>query len=83
MLQNYKESTTITAQSIVTIPENGQDKQVQAAYMTANLDGEGGVNITKVINNKEAYAANKTTVRADFTEFENKVYAAEDEGETE
>lgn len=79
MLQNYKESKTITATSAVTV----NNKQVQAAHMTANLDGEGGVNITKVISNKDAYAANKTTVRADFTEFENKVYDAEDEGETE
>lgn len=76
MLQNYKESTTITAASMITV----NDKQVQAAYMTASLDGEGGVNITKAISNKDAYAANKTAVRADFSEFESKVYAVEDGG---
>lgn len=83
MLRNYSKSTTITAQSAVTVEENGQEKQVPVAYMNANLDSAGGVNITKTIQNKELYAANKEAVRADFVAFEEKVYKEQDSGVTE
>lgn len=80
MLTNYKESITITAESAVTAIENGEERQVQAAYMSASIDEAGNVNIAKTVTNKGAYNNNKQSVRADFSEFESKVYAAEDGG---
>lgn len=52
---------------------------VQVAYMSASISTDGNnANINKGITNQDLYNANKREVRADFTEFENKVYEVED-----
>lgn len=51
------------------------------AYMSANIstDGAGSSNVNKSISNKDLYDVNKTQVRKDMAEFEEKVYRLEDE----
>lgn len=51
------------------------------AYMSANIstDRAGSSNVNKSISNKDLYDVNKTQVRKDMTEFEEKVYQLEDE----
>lgn len=51
------------------------------AYMSANIstDGAGSSNVNKSISNKDLYDMNKTQVRKDMAEFEEKVYQLEDE----
>ena len=81
MLQNYREARTITAASMVEMTgDTGETKQVQAAYMTASLNSDGSFNITKTISNNAAYAEHRADVRKDFTNFEARVYEAEDGG---
>lgn len=81
MLQNYREARTITAASMVEMTDDaGETKQVQAAYMTASINSDGSFNITKTISNNAAYAENRAAVRTDFTNFEARVYEAEDGG---
>lgn len=50
-------------------------------YMTANLstDGSSSNNVSKNISNRELYDANKTEVRKDMADFDDMVYAQEDE----
>ena len=53
----------------------------QVAYMNATIstDGGNGANVNKTITNQDAYNTNKVQVRADIAEFEQQVYAIEDE----
>lgn len=50
-------------------------------YMNACLstDGTTNANINKNISNQELYNANKVSVRADMSAFEEEVYKIEDE----
>lgn len=54
---------------------------IQVACMNATIstDGGNGANVNKTITNQDAYNANKVQVRADIAEFEQQVYAIEDE----
>lgn len=60
------------------------DNQTQIAFSSANVSKTGTTNNMQ-ITNQEAYDANKQKVRAEKTEFDNAVYAVEDEisGETD
>lgn len=50
-------------------------------YMNASIstDGTTNANINKNISNQELYNANKISVRADMSAFEEEVYKIEDE----
>ncbi|WP_286233356.1 hypothetical protein [Romboutsia ilealis] len=50
-------------------------------YMNASIstDGTTNANINKNISNQELYNANKVSVRADMSAFEEEVYKIEDE----
>lgn len=52
----------------------------QVAYMSATLNttNYSECSINKNISNKELYEANKTQVRADMAEFEEKVFEEQD-----
>jgi len=80
MLENLRKTTQITAQSMVAVGEEGNTRQAQAAYMSANITDDGNVSITKSITDNAAYMDNRADVRKDFSDFENAVYAAEDGG---
>ncbi|WP_286149561.1 MULTISPECIES: hypothetical protein [Bacillota] len=56
------------------------DGQV-VVYMNASIstDGNTNANINKNITNQDLYNANKVSVRADMSAFEEEVYKIEDE----
>lgn len=60
------------------------DGQV-VVYMSANIstDGNSSANINKSIANQDLYTSNKVAVRADMKQFEEEVYKAEDELNTQ
>lgn len=71
MLKTTK-STTLTGQSMI-------DNQ-QAVYYSASISDNGGnSNISQAITNQEVYDANKAECRTDFREFQDAVWAIEDE----
>lgn len=78
MLENLRKSISVTAESRLTVGAGNEAKQTQAAYMSASIDDTGNISITKTITNAEAYLGNKASVRQDFADFEDAVYAAED-----
>ena len=75
MLQVEK-ATTLTGR----IEFEGQ----QAVYLQAQISGNGGTsNINQTITNKEVYEANKNACRTSIQEFQQKVWAIEDENVTQ
>ena len=72
MLKTNK-NITITGQSMV------GDKQ--AVFMNANIstDGNSNASINTSITDEAAYAANKVACRKDIADFQEAVYAAQDE----
>lgn len=53
---------------------------VQVVYMSASISTDGNnANINKNITNQDLYNANKVAVRKDMSDFEDVVYATEDE----
>lgn len=53
---------------------------VQVAYMSASISTDGNnASINKNITNQDLYNANKVEVRKDMSDFEDVVYATEDE----
>lgn len=72
MLQT-KKSTSLTGQSMV----EGQ----QAIYLSANITTEsaGNTSINQSITNQELYLANLSECRKDINDFQEKVWAIEDE----
>lgn len=72
MLKSVKE-ITLRGESII------EGKPV--VYMSASLNSKdgGNANVTKSISDQELYTANKVQVRADMAEFDQLVFATEDE----
>lgn len=81
MLANFKKNITITGQSIIEVTENGTTKQVVAQGYTAtiNSDNPENMNISSYQQDKAVYKANRTQCRQDEAEFEDAVYAIQDE----
>lgn len=59
----------VNGSSIVTVNE----KETVAVTMNASLSENGSINISKYIQNKEAYLANKEQIEKDTVEFETYV----------
>lgn len=53
------------------------------AYLSANVTKEGNTTTSKNITNQDLYQTNNVEVRKDISDFENQVYALEDELATE
>ncbi|MEW8993117.1 hypothetical protein [Clostridium sp.] len=72
MLKTNK-SITLVGQSVV----EGQ----QVVYMSATISTDGGNSgtVTRSIQNKELYNANRVEVRGDMDAFDKQLYAIEDE----
>ena len=77
MLTNYRKSTNISCTSTVTVKEDGVEKQVAAAQMSAHISEDGRPNVTKTIMDKEVFTANVDAVLADMAEFEKRVFLEE------
>lgn len=73
MALTVNKSTSLQGQSII-------DGTV-VVYLSANISGEnaGNSSVSQSIQNQELYAANRVQCRQDITEFQDVVYATEDE----
>lgn len=69
----------------ITISGYSEIDGVQVAYMSASLNTPNfsDCSINKNIMNREAYEANKTQVRQDMADFEDKVFEEQDKLHTE
>lgn len=73
MLETRK-SITLTGTSI--IEKGTEEKQtVIVAYMSASIAEDGTPNISKTIQDKETYLANKAAVKKDMDDFEEEAWA--------
>lgn len=81
MLKNVKQNITITGQSIVEVTDGDETKQVVAEGYSAtiNSDKPEDMNISSWQQDKATYKAYRSQCRADKAEFEDKVYAIQDE----
>ena len=69
----------LKTQQTVTITGTSEIDGVQIAYFNASIpQGVGNSMISRNITNQDLYDANRTAVRADEAEFQEKVYAIED-----
>ena len=66
-------------QQTVTLTGTSEIDGVQIAYFNASIpQGEGSSTLSRNIINQNLYDTNRTEVRADEAEFQEKVYAIED-----
>ena len=65
----------MTVQAI-SLTERATEQTV--AYFSATIRADKTVTMSMTVSNAELYEENKTTVRADYTEFQTAVYAAQD-----
>lgn len=72
-------SITITGESVINEGEN----EVQIAFMQANIPANGNMTSSRTIQNKEAFDRNKKDVLLDFQAFDDYVYSALSEMETD
>lgn len=69
----------LKTQQTVTLAGTSEINGVQIAYFNAAIpQGEGNSSLSRNIINQDLYDANRTEVRSDETEFQEKVYAIED-----
>lgn len=64
------EQITVTGASII---EEGES-ETRIAYMSANVSADGKPSISHVIQDKDAFKANKEEVLKDFSAFDEYVY---------
>ena len=57
---------------------DGERNEQTVAYFSATIRADKTVTMSMTVSNAELYEENKTTVRADYTEFQTAVYAAQD-----
>lgn len=67
-------TTNLSAQSLVEVSENESTVNKVVAYMNATISENNNVNINKSIQDTALFNSNKTSVLADFSEFETYVY---------
>lgn len=69
----------LKTQQTVTITGTSEINGVQIAYFNASIpQGLGNSTISRSVTNQDLYDANRTEVRSDEAEFQEKVYAIED-----
>ncbi len=74
MLRSNK-TTQFDGTSYIT---DGEGNEQTIAYFSATIRADKTVTMSMTVSNAELYEENKTTVRADYTEFQTAVYAAQD-----
>lgn len=57
---------------------DGEGNEQTVAYFSATIRTDKTVTMSMTVSNAELYEENKTTVRADYTEFQNAVYTSQD-----
>lgn len=74
MLRNNK-TTQFDGTSYIT---DGDGNEQTVAYFSATIRTDKTVTMSMTVSNAELYEENKTTVRADYTEFQTAVYTVQD-----
>lgn len=72
MLEVRKSTTLSGTISVEGMAEDGTN-MIPVVYMSASIGDDNSPSVTKSIQNKEAYLANKTQVKQDISEFEDMV----------
>lgn len=57
---------------------DGEGNEQTVAYFSATIRTDKTVTMSMTVSNAELYEENKTTVRAEYTEFQNAVYTSQD-----
>ena len=57
---------------------DGEGNEQTVAYFSATIRADKTATVSMTVSNAELYEKNKTTVRADYTEFQTAVYTAQD-----
>ena len=84
MLKNESKKITISAQSVVTVIEDGVSKEVAVKGFTATIDSANPENMSineyyQGTNGKDLYKEHRSECRADEAAFEDMVYDLQDE----
>lgn len=84
MLKNESKKITISAQSVVTVIEDGISKEVAVKGFTATVDSANPENMSiseyyQGTNGKDLYKEHRSECRVDKAEFEDAVYALQDQ----
>ena len=74
MLRSNK-TTQFDGTSYIT---DGEGNEQTVAYFSATIRADKTSTVSMSVSNAELYEGNKTTVRTDYTEFQNAVYTAQD-----
>ena len=74
MLRSNK-TTQFDGTSYIT---DGEGNEQTIAYFSATIRADNTTSINMSVSNADLYEENKTTVRTDYTEFQNIVYTAQD-----
>ena len=77
MLRSNK-TTQFDGTSYITDGEGNEQNEQTVAYFSATIRTDKTVTMSMTVSNAELYEENKTTVRADYTEFQTAVYTAQD-----
>lgn len=72
----------LTTNKSITLIGHSEVENQQAVYFRAQI-GDGDSMINQSIQDKALYEANKEECRKDFSDFQDKVYAIEDQQESE
>lgn len=68
---DVRKSTTLSGTiSVEGTTEDGTN-MVLVVYMSASVESDGSPSVTKSIQNREAYLANKLQIKQDISEFED------------
>lgn len=74
MLETRK-SITLTGTSTIEKGTEEEKQTVIVAYMLASIAEDGTPNISKTIQDRETYLANKAAVKKDMDDFEEEAWA--------
>ncbi len=72
MLEVRKSTTLSGTISVEEVTAEGTNK-IPVVYMSASIGDDSSSSVTKSIQNKEAYLANKSQVKQDINEFDDMV----------
>lgn len=74
MLETRK-SITLTGTSTIEKGTEEEKQTIIVAYMSASIAEDGTPNISKTIQDRETYLANKAAVKKDMDDFEEEAWA--------
>lgn len=79
----YTKTMNFNGNSSVEVTNDDITQTIIVAYFTASLDADNKLSTNMTVTNQALYDANKSEVRADWGDFLDEVYAAQDASMTE